>query len=234
MFSKLFHNPTILRKLAFLLISILVIILIIDWEWITYLRQEDISYFTDYLYEEIGYQLLWITLPLMIVQGVVTIFPILVVILIHFISFGLIEGFIFSFLGTFLSSIFCYLLTKSFSGKWIEHFWNKRKEQLERVLRLVSKYGILVIIVLRSIPIMPSNIISVAAALSPITTYQYIWSSIIGNISMIWLLSLISAPFWIREGYFNMYLSLYIIFSVVFLLYFSLGQRHGTLRLRDK
>jgi uncharacterized membrane protein YdjX (TVP38/TMEM64 family) len=64
---------------------------------------------------------------------------------------------------------------------------------------------------------MPSNLISIAAAFSPINFRSYLISTILGNISMIWLLSLLSAPLWISGPLFLPYLTAYIIFAAIVL-----------------
>ncbi|MCD8509514.1 MAG: VTT domain-containing protein [Bacillus sp. (in: Bacteria)] len=191
------------------------------------MRQEDIQYFTEGALNELGYRLLLITFPLMLLQGIITIFPILILIVIHFISFGLLQGFIVNLLGTTASALLCFWLTRSFGGVWVERFWEKRKAKLTRILNGIQNYGILIIVVLRSTPFLPSNLISIAAALSPIKANPYIWSTIWGNISMIWLLSLLSAPLWIDSSLFWPYLWTYAIYLAVVFSYYGFRYRYS-------
>ncbi|UJW57997.1 VTT domain-containing protein [Bacillus sp. A116_S68] len=199
--------------MAILLIA-LILFIMINWEWIVHLQQEDLSYFTEGVFEEVGYGLLWVTMPLMIVQNVITLFPVLILIIMHFHFFGLIEGFLFSLIGTTLGALTCFWLARSFSSRWVDRFWGRNERRLAYVLRLIASYGVYILVVLRSIPIMPSNLISIAAAVSPLALRPYIWSSFLGNMSMIWLLSLLSAPLWIAENVFMPYLLSYIIFAL--------------------
>ncbi|SDZ59089.1 Uncharacterized membrane protein YdjX, TVP38/TMEM64 family, SNARE-associated domain [Evansella caseinilytica] len=212
-----------LKKGILILISfVIVMYFLAESEMIQHLQQDDIYYFTDGLFQELGYGILFFTIPLMTIQGVITIFPVLVLILIHFISFGVVEGFLFSFVGATLGAIVCYWLTVSFSGNWVDKYWEKRQRTMNRLLRSIDKNGILIIVVLRSVPVMPSNLISIASALSPIRTKQYIFSTVWGNISMIWLLSLLSAPFWIADDFFVPYLVGYLVYAAAVILYYGL------------
>lgn len=203
-----------MKRGVLILTGFVLAILLIDFEWIKQLRQENMDYFTEGVLEDAGYGLLLITIPLMTLQGAITVFPVLILILIHFVAFGFFEGFIYSIIGTTLGALFCYWLAEGFGGKWINRFWEKRQQTMDWLLKWITKYGGLILIILRSIPFIPSNAISVAAALSPVSFQQYLWSTVLGNISMIWLLSLLSAPFWIKESMFLPYLSIYIFYCV--------------------
>jgi len=194
--------------------------IIFNWEWVTQLRQENLSYFTEELFAELGYGLLLITIPLMMIQNVVTLFPIVLIIMIHFISFGMTLGFLFSLIGTSIGAMLCFWLTRSASEKFVEKYWKKKEEKLSYILNSISHYGVFMIVFLRSIPIMPSNLISIAAGVSPIRFRAYVWSTVLGNISMVWLLSLLSAPLWIEDNHYLGYLVGYLFFALVVLIYY--------------
>ncbi|MGO4886550.1 TVP38/TMEM64 family protein [Anaerobacillus sp. MEB173] len=163
-------------------------------EEIQYLLDENIVYFTEDLRGKLGYRLLWITIPLAILQGVITVFPFFLIIIIHVSSFGLIEGFLFSWIGSFLGAIVCFILARYFSSDWTVRLWNRNKGNYQNWLPYINIYGVWVITLLRNIPIIPSNMISIMAALSPIGIKAFLWSSVIGNKSMVWLLTLLSSP----------------------------------------
>ena len=46
---------------------------------------------------------------------------------------------------------------------------------------------------LRTIPIMPNNLISFSAAIIKMKPRDYLWSNIVGNLSHIWLFGILSA-----------------------------------------
>lgn len=201
-------------------LSISIILVIFNWEWVMQLREENLSYFTDELFEELGYGLLFITIPLMMIQNVVTLFPIVIVIMIHFISFGMIYGFLFSLIGTSLGALLCFWLTRTASENKVQKYWRKKEGKLSYILDSISSYGVFMIVFLRSIPVMPSNLISIAAGVSPIGYRAYVWSTILGNISMVWLLSLLSGPLWVEDNHYLGYLFGYLLFATVVIIYY--------------
>ncbi|WP_198154968.1 TVP38/TMEM64 family protein [Salisediminibacterium beveridgei] len=170
------------------------------WDWVMALRDNNLSYFTDDLFAQWGYGILFFTIPLMIVQNVVTLFPILILIVFHFIVFGVWGGMLFSLIGTVSGALLCFYLARFVAGKWFQRYWSKNEKKLEKVIQAISKYGVYMIVFLRSIPVMPSNLISVAAAASPIRERSYVYSTIFGNVAMIGVLSFLSAPLWVDEG----------------------------------
>lgn len=208
------------KVVIFFLIGSSVVLIMFNWEWVIQLREENLDYFTDELFEELGYGILFITLPLMMIQSVVTIFPILILIMIHFILFGMIFGFLFSLIGTSLGAMLCFWLTRSVSENTVQIYWRKKEGKLSYILDSISSYGVFMIVFLRSIPIMPSNLISIAAGVSPINYRAYVWSTVLGNISMVWLLSLLSSPLWMEGNYYLGYLSSYLLFATVVLIYY--------------
>ncbi|SER76812.1 TVP38/TMEM64 family protein [Salisediminibacterium halotolerans] len=183
-----------------------------QWEWILELRNENIPFFAETLYARWGHGLLFITLPLMVVQNVVTIFPIIVVIIVHYLVFGVWEGFIYSAAGSSLGALYCFYLARTALWRRISSFWQKKEQDLQRILRLLEVYGVWMIVLLRSIPVMPSNLISIAAALSPMPARTYYWSTLIGNMSMVWILSFISMPFWLQGRLDPLYIPVFLLF----------------------
>lgn len=171
-----------------------------------------------------GYALLFITIPLMIVQNVLTLFPILLVIIVHIMAFGIFEGGFYSLTGTVLGALTCFLLVKYVNFNWVDRLWEKRQDRMERYYRWINEYGVFMIVILRSIPIFPSNLISIAAAFTPIRLRAYLWSCLVGNMSMIWLLSLLSAPLWLHTiSNENVYMTMftgYILFSLVIISFY--------------
>lgn len=202
------------------LLSASIILVILNWEWVMHLRDENLSYFTDELFEELGYRILFFTIPFMMIQNVVTLFPIVILIMIHFISFGTIYGFLFSLIGTSLGALLCFWLTRTVSENTVQKYWRKKEGKLSYILDSISSYGVFMIVFLRSIPVMPSNLISIAAGVSPIGYRAYVWSTILGNISMVWLLSLLSAPLWVEDNHYLGYFSGYLLFVAVVIIYY--------------
>lgn len=190
-----------MRKwLAIILVLFLVAMIIWRWDWIMALRNEDLSYLTEDMFGQWGYGILLFTIPLMMVQNVVTLFPILILIVFHFVAFGVWGGILASFVGTFMGAAVCFFLARSAAGRFFDRYWKKNEDRLKRVIRVIDHYGVYMLVLLRSIPVMPSNLISIAAAASPISTASYLWSTVFGNLAMIGVLSFISLPLWVDES----------------------------------
>ncbi|WP_096188956.1 TVP38/TMEM64 family protein [Evansella halocellulosilytica] len=203
-------------KSALLFILLIVILFIfIDSEWIQQLRSENIDYFTNELFDEMGYGMLFVTIPLMAVQGVLTFFPVIVLIIIHFFVFGIVEGFLFSMVGTSLGALFCFWLSRSLSERYVNRMWKKKTKTLQKLMYAISQYGVFIIVFLRSLPFMPSNLISIAAAFSPINSRQYILSTIFGNLSMVWLLSILALPLWYGGESSSTYVIAYLVYAAL-------------------
>ncbi|TVP84293.1 MAG: TVP38/TMEM64 family protein [Alkalicoccus sp.] len=207
-------------------LALLALFLFWQWETVSELRGENISYFTQEIFPETGYGILTVTIPLLIAQNVFTVFPVIIIITIHVLLFGFWEGLLFSFAGTTAGAGFCFLLARSWSEEKVKNFWSGKKDRWEKAASLLERHGMAAVVVLRSIPIMPSNLISAAAALTPMKVSEYMWGTAAGNISMIWILSLIAAPFWAERNEFITSLLLYLIFlTVTAVIYWSVRLR---------
>lgn len=199
----------------------LIILIISQWHLVQELRNENLQYFTEVFIPEYGIILVFITIPLMIAQNVFTIFPIIIVIVIHIFAFGFFQGFLFSLAGTTAGAGFCFLLARSWSEKKLEEFWETKSPFWKKLAAGIDKHSVPVMILLRSIPIMPSNIISVAAAVTPIKFSAYMQATVLGNMSMIWILSLLFYPLWDDgSSNFSNILIPYIIFILLTAAYF--------------
>ncbi|RNA69444.1 TVP38/TMEM64 family protein [Alteribacter keqinensis] len=201
-----------------LILAVLLGLFTVAWQsdWVSAARSNNVEYFIDTLFEDMGYGLLLVTIPLMIIQNVITLFPVVLIILVHIMAFGVFEGGLYSLAGTVLGAWVCFLLVKYFNFNWTERIWNKRKSSLSRYYRWIKEYGVFTIVALRSIPVFPSNLISFAAAFTPISLKAYIWSCVVGNLSMIWLLSLLTAPLWLEsnDAFYTTFLSGYVLFAL--------------------
>ncbi|QKS71326.1 VTT domain-containing protein [Paenalkalicoccus suaedae] len=204
------------KYMILLLCVVTVAVLITQWDTISELRSEDATVLADSLFDRYGYWMLLLTITLTIIQNVITIFPILIIITIHFLVFDVTTAFIATAIATTIGASVCYLLAKYAGQRFVERFWQKRQETANRVVELLTTYGVLMLIILRSLPFMPSNVISVAAAVTPMRTSTYMIGSALGNISMVWLLSLLVAPLWAES--FTSYLISYIICITLLLL----------------
>ncbi|MBP1996551.1 TVP38/TMEM64 family protein [Paenibacillus eucommiae] len=161
-----------------------------------------------------GTLILLITIPLAIIQGFLGVFPFATLIVLHISAVGLALGLVFSWLTGTLSALIVFLGCRFFFSKPFNRRWGARLQKYEKWQNYMDKYGIWTIIFLRTLPIMPNNLISFMSAISQIKLRSYIWSSILGNLSHIWLFGLISSSIIMPETDVSFLLITYIIFCL--------------------
>jgi uncharacterized membrane protein YdjX (TVP38/TMEM64 family) len=140
-----------------------------------------------------GYFILLITIPLAVVQGFLGFYPFATIIVVHIASLGLIGGMLASWLAGTVAAIVVFMVCRYLFYDYFQRRWGHRLDKYGKWQRHLDMYGIWLIIFLRTLPVMPNNLISFMAAISPIKPGHYIWSSILGNLSHIWLFGLISS-----------------------------------------
>jgi len=187
------------RKWIYISIFIILLFVLYKFSGVEQIITDKIFLFID-INKEYGYLLLLVTIPLSILQGIITFFPIITMITFHILVFGLWEGILYSLIASFLGSILCFLLGRYLFRDWSEKLWEKRQSKYQKWEKYFKQYGMWTIILLRTVPLMPSNMISLMAALSPINFRSYLWSSVYGNLSMVWLYSIFSLSLTLDEG----------------------------------
>lgn len=198
-----------MKKLFLFLTLVIVIIWLFQQDWVSRVFDEEL--FIEEIQEAVSYEVLWVTLPLHILQGVVTIFPFITLLIVHLLVFGFWEALVFSWIGSMLGSIVCFYLGRFFFHDYFQKIWQKNYTRYQKWIQWADQYGMWGLILLRHIPVLPSNLISLIGAFSPIRQGTYIWSSILGNLSMVWLYSLFSYGVSLPSG-FSFYLWGYIVF----------------------
>lgn len=138
-----------------------------------------------------GYSILLLTVPLSIVQGIFSLFPFASLMILHISSFGSAQGIFFSWLLGTVASIIAFVIFRYFFYEWFKRRMEGRLARYGKWQKYMDIHGGWVVILLRSIPIIPNNVISFMAAISPIRPKHYMWSTAIGMFSNIWLLGLI-------------------------------------------
>ncbi|MGO4886827.1 TVP38/TMEM64 family protein [Anaerobacillus sp. MEB173] len=219
-------------KWIILIMFVILVVWLLNTDEMKNLTDENIYYFTEELREQVGYSMLWITIPLAILQGVVTAFPFILILIIHISLFGLVQGIFFSWIGSLIGALVCFVLSRYFFDEVTHKLWDERKKNHQKWRPFIDLYGVWAIILLRSIPVIPSNVISIMAALSPIGIKAYFWSTVVGNKSMIWLLTLISSPVTFPGRDISIYLISYFIFC--FVLVFILFHQHRMSKRKKK
>lgn len=155
-----------------------------------------IDQWMDWLIKSLGLEglsIVLVTSLLAIIQGFLGIFPFATLIVMHISILGLGWGLLVSWMVGTLAAIVVFLVCRYFFYEWFNRRWGERLKRYEKWQNYMDKYGVWTVILLRTLPIMPNNLVSFMSALSPIKLSSYIWSSIIGNLSHIWLFGIISS-----------------------------------------
>ncbi|OAB45642.1 TVP38/TMEM64 family protein [Paenibacillus antarcticus] len=140
-----------------------------------------------------GIGIILLTTMLAIIQGILGLFPFATLIVLHISILGLEVGLLASWLVGSVAAILVFTMCRYFFYNWFNRRWGKRLERYEKWQHGMDKYGGWSIIFLRTIPVMPNNLISFMSALSPIKSSTYAWASIVGTLSHIWLFGIISS-----------------------------------------
>ena len=167
-----------------------------------------------------GYNVLLLTIPLAIIQGIITIFPFATLLLLHISTFGLLEGLFISWLIGSLASVVCFIFCRYLFYDWFAKRLGNRLVKYSKWQKYMDDYGIWVIIMLRTIPFAPNNVVSFMAAISPIRMKPYIIATTVGMLSHIWMLGLISSSIIIPDADLVLVWIAYIAFCVAMLAMF--------------
>lgn len=174
-----------------------------------------------------GMTILAVTVPLALLQGFLGFFPFSTLIFVHISVLGVPRGLAASWLAGTLSSIIVYLVCKYLFEDRFRRKWGHKLERYEKWQTSFDRYGIWAIILLRTIPVMPNNLISFMSSLSPVRISAYVWSSIIGTLSHIWLFGIISSSILFPGMRIGLLIATYAAFCFVLLAVFA------AFRLRD-
>lgn len=178
-----------------------------------------------------GLSIVLVTIPLAIIQGFLGLFPFSTLIFIHVYALGVQQGLLISWLAGTLSAVIVYLVCKYLFAERFRRRWGHKLERYDRWQLAFDRYGIWAIIFLRTLPVMPNNLISFMSAISPIRFSAYVWSSILGNLSHIWLFGILSSSLLFPDTRTLLLIGSYLIFCFVLLIIFAIfvlrGKRTG-------
>lgn len=168
-----------------------------------------------------GYSILLLTLPLAIIQGFLGLFPFATLIMLHISILGIKGGLLTSWLTGTVAAVIVFLCCRYlFFGK-LNRKWNERLMKYEKWQRYMALYGIWTVIFLRTLPIMPNNLISFMSAMSPLSIKAYIVSSVLGNLSHIWLFGIISSSIVFPDTNIQLLIYSYILFCIILTFLFA-------------
>lgn len=161
--------------------------------WRIKLENETIDDFIEQLlsqYEGLG-PLPGILLPF--IEAFLPFLPLIVFVLGNAAAYGLLEGFLYSWIGASSGAIIVFLIVRQLGNiKWVEHKIKKNK-QVSRVTSWVERHGFGPLFLLLCFPFSPSAIINVVAGLSKVSTHQFILAVLLGKTVMIFSISYVGS-----------------------------------------
>lgn len=119
-------------------------------------------------------------------ESILPILPLGVFIALNINAFGFLFGFILSWLATSLGCIISFYLFKScFSEKFICFINKKKFSQIQKIVKRLNKIPFSNLVVLVALPFTPAFLINIAAGLSKIDSKKFIFSILLGKISIV-------------------------------------------------
>ena len=157
---------------------------------------EWIKQLTDWFLETThlgGYSILLLTIPLAVVQGIFGVFPFATIVMLHISLLGIMNGLLASWIAGTAAGMIVYLMCGYFFADWFNRKWMGKLQKYEKWQKGLDRYVVWAVIFLRTVPIMPNNLISFMSAISNLKMRSYTWSNLVGNLSSIWLFGILSA-----------------------------------------
>ena len=161
--------------------------------WRTKLESQELDDFIQQLlnqYEGLG-PLPGILLPF--IEAFLPFLPLIVFVLGNAAAYGLLEGFLYSWIGASAGAIIVfYLIRKLRNVKWVERKIISNK-QVSRVTDWVERHGFGPLFLLLCFPFSPSAVIIVVAGLSKVSAQQFILAVLLGKTVMIFSISYVGS-----------------------------------------
>ena len=179
-----------------------------------------------------GFYILMLTIPLALLQGLIGFFPFATVVMLHISLLGIRNGLLASWIAGTIAGQVVYWLCRYFFTDWVNRKWMHRLKKYEKWQRGLDRYGVWAVIFLRTIPIMPNNLISFMSAISDMMSKSYAWSNLIGNLSGIWLYGILSAPIVFPGMNVRMLIYSYIVFLLILIVVFMI--RNSSISKNDR
>ncbi|MFC4354033.1 TVP38/TMEM64 family protein [Chryseomicrobium palamuruense] len=176
-----------MKKLVITLPALLLItwLLYLHFDLFSYLFNGETEKAQSYLARNLPTTLL-LTFLIMLIQHTFTIFPLLLVISINVLIFGLIPGFLWSWLASILSSAFIF-----YGVRYLFDDLVARKIP-KPILHSLNDNGFIYVFQARIIPFIPTSLVNLAAGLSHVRFLPFILATALGNFIFFLLLALVS------------------------------------------
>lgn len=136
-------------------------------------------------YEQLG-PLPGILLPFL--EAILPFLPLFVFVLGNAMAYGLFKGFLYSWIGATLGSLFVFWVVRRLGQRRFFQFVRKHK-QVKRVMAWLERHGFGPLFLLMCFPFSPSSIINVVGALSKVSIQQFALAAVLGKAVMIFTIA---------------------------------------------
>lgn len=136
-------------------------------------------------YKDYG-PLIGISIPF--IEAIFPILPLVVFVFANAAAFGPLLGFLYSWIGSCLGSIFLFYLVRKFGQKRFFSFVNKH-QKVDSSIGWIEKKGFGPIFLMFAFPFSPSFLINIVAGLSRMKVSQFLIALILGKFTMIAMIS---------------------------------------------
>ncbi|MFC4386812.1 TVP38/TMEM64 family protein [Gracilibacillus marinus] len=116
--------------------------------------------------------------------------PLVVFVITNAAAYGLLEGFLLSWLGASAGAVVVFIIVRRFKDVRFFRFIRKNK-QVTKVMNWLERHGFGPLFLLLCFPFSPSAVINLVAALSKISLYQFTLAVLLGKAVMIFTVSYI-------------------------------------------
>ncbi|MFD1776053.1 TVP38/TMEM64 family protein [Paenibacillus rhizophilus] len=184
---------------------------------------DTINAWIDWLLQALGLSgpaILLVTIPLALLQSLFGFFPFVILIVLHVSVFDVIGGMLISWLVCNLGGLFVFYLSRRYLFHWFDRKWGRKLKRYDKWQRYLNRYGIWTLVLLRTIPIIPNNVINIMSAVSPLPLPAFVWGTSLGNLSYIWFFGTISSSLIVPREEWSFYLTGYGLFVVVLVVVF--------------
>ncbi|MDC3417244.1 TVP38/TMEM64 family protein [Aquibacillus salsiterrae] len=140
-------------------------------------------------YESLG-PLPGIALPF--IEAFLSFLPLVVFVMTNAAAYGLLEGFLLSWIGASAGAISVFFIVRKLGDKRF-FLWIRKNKQVKRVTDWFDRHGFGPLFLLMCFPFSPSSIINIVAGLSKISYQQFILAVFLGKSVMIFTISYIGS-----------------------------------------
>lgn len=140
-------------------------------------------------YESLG-PLPGVLLPF--IEAFLSFLPLVVFVLANSASYGLLEGFLLSWVGASVGSICVFLIVRRLEDKRFFRYI-RRNKQVQKVTGWLEKHGFGPLFLLMCFPFSPSSIINIVAGMSKVSFQQFTLAVLLGKTVMIFTISYVGA-----------------------------------------